>query len=177
VGSLMGIKEAEWIAESASENNEILMKLIDYSFSEDRKLAFRASWALSKVYDKDPDILDPVIDRLIGNLDKLENESVQRSFLRIISLSDMSSISVRQHGILAEHTFKMLRSGTSAIAIKAYSMEIIYKLAIIYPELSNELAATINVLQSEGSAGVVARGHIILKKLAGNHRDSRSSRK
>jgi hypothetical protein len=46
-------------------------------------------------------------------------------------------------------------------------MEIIYKLAIIYPELANELSSTINMLQGEGSAGIQARGHIILKRLAG----------
>jgi hypothetical protein len=45
-------------------------------------------------------------------------------------------------------------------------MEIVYKLALIYPELANELYATINILQGEGSAGIVARGRIILKRLA-----------
>ncbi len=45
-------------------------------------------------------------------------------------------------------------------------MDIIYKIAVIYPELIHELAATINMLQGEGSAGIVARGSIILKRLA-----------
>jgi hypothetical protein len=53
-------------------------------------------------------------------------------------------------------------------------MEIIYKLAMIYPELANELSATINMLQGEGSAGILARGHIILKKLAGISADRES---
>jgi len=35
VGNMMGIKEAEWIAESAVENREILKKLLEYSFSDD----------------------------------------------------------------------------------------------------------------------------------------------
>jgi hypothetical protein len=50
-------------------------------------------------------------------------------------------------------------------------MEIIYKLAIIYPELANELSSIISMLQGEGSAGILARGHIILKKLAGTFKD------
>ncbi len=175
VGNLMGIKEAEWVAESAIGNTEILRKLVEYSFSDDRKLAFRASWTLSKVCDKYPEIIDPDLQRIIEALDKLDNESVQRSFLRIISMSDINSVSTRHHGILADHSFKMLKSGFSAIAVKAYSMEIIYKLAQIYPELANELSATINILQGEGSAGILARGHIILKKLAGNAKDHGSS--
>ena len=64
-------------------------------------------------------------------------------FLRIISLSDMRRISNKHHGILADHCFNALRSGFSAIAIKAYSMEILYKLSVIYPELANELSATL----------------------------------
>jgi hypothetical protein len=171
VGTSMGIKEAEWMAESAFDNKEILDKLIDYSFSHDRKLAFRASWILSKVYDKHPDIIDPIVYKFIENLDKLDNESVQRSFLRIVSLSDITQTTIKHQGILADHSFRMLKSGTSSIAVKAYCMEIIYKLALIYPELANELSATIKVLQGEGSAGILARGHIILKKLAGRSLD------
>ena len=78
----------------------------------------------------------------------------------------IEKISNSQHGILADHCFNALNSGFSAIAIKAYSMEILYKLALIYPELANELSASINMLQGEGSAGIIARGRMILKKLA-----------
>jgi 8-oxo-dGTP diphosphatase len=175
VENMMGTKEAEWLAESAIGNGEILRKLLDFSFSKDKKLSFRASWTLSKVFDKYPELMGSDIQRMIGSLESLDNESVQRSFLRMISMSDLNSLSQKQHGILADHCFKMLKSGFSAIAIKAYSMEIIYKLALIYPELANELSSTINMLQGEGSAGILARGHIILKKLAGTFKGRLSS--
>ena len=83
-----------------------------------------------------------------------------------ISLSDLQRIDPRQHGLLAELCFRYLRSSESAIAVKAYSMEIIYRLALIYPELSHELAASINMLQGEGSAGIKARGRMILNRLS-----------
>lgn len=47
-------------------------------------------------------------------------------------------------------------------------MEIIYRLAQVYPELTGELAATINLLQDEKSAGILAKGRIILKRLGGS---------
>lgn len=166
VSNMMGIREAEWIAESAIANGEILGKLLDYSFSDDKKLAFRASWTLSKVHDKIPEVVVPHLTRLIESLDNIDNESVQRSFLRIVSLSDLNLVSARNQGILADHCFRMMKSGSSAIAIKAYSMEIIYKLTKIYPELANELSATVNILDGEVPAGVLARARIILKKLA-----------
>ena len=137
------------------------------SHSQDKKLAFRASWILTKVCDRFPEIIYPFLSQIVDSLNRIDNESTLRSFLRIISLSDIGQINVRQHGLLAEFCFSMLKSGFSAIAVKAYSMEILYKLVLIYPELGNELSAQINLLQVEGSAGIIARGQMILKKLAG----------
>jgi 8-oxo-dGTP diphosphatase len=169
INRMMSMKEADWIATSAIDNPEIFRKLMEYSFSVDKKLAFHASWTLTKVCDKYPEIIHPHLAEIIESLDKIDNESAQRSFLRIISLTDMSMIGTKHHGILAEHCFNALRSGFSAIAIKAYAMEALYKLALIYPELANELSATITMLQGERSAGIVARGHMILKKLTEIH--------
>jgi 8-oxo-dGTP diphosphatase len=177
INSMMSQQEAEWVAKSAIENPAIFNKLLEYSYSKDRKLAFRASWTVSKVCDKYPEMIYPYLIEIIKGLDKFDNESVQRSFLRIISMSDLGKISQTHHGILADNCFRFLNSGFSAIAIKAYSMDIIYNLALIYPELANELSATINILQGEGSAGVIARGHIIMKKLAGITLDPKSNRK
>jgi 8-oxo-dGTP diphosphatase len=165
VNRMMSVQEAEWVATSAIENPALFDKLLEYSFSDDDKLAFRASWTLTKVCDKYPELIYPHMSMIIGTLANIENESVMRSFLRIISLSDMERISGKQHGILADHCFRLLRSGFSAIAVKAYSMEILYRLVLKYPEMRNELAATISMLQPEGSAGIVSRGRQILKKL------------
>jgi 8-oxo-dGTP diphosphatase len=175
--STMGMKNAEWVATSAIDNPAIFNKMLEYSFSDDKKLAFHASWILTKVYDKYPDIIYPYLPGIVETLGKIHNESAQRSFLRIISMSDLNKVSVRHHGLLADHCFAALKSGFSAIAIKAYSMEILYKLAIIYPELANELSATINLLQGEGSAGIISRGRMVMKKLAeisGNQNSGRS---
>jgi len=177
VNRMISMKEAEWIATSAIENPAIFKKIFEYSFSSDKKLAFRASWTLSKICDKFPGLIYPYLPEIINRLGEIDNESSQRSFLRIISLSDFAKITVKHHGILAEHCFAALRSGFSAIAIKAYSMEILYNLVIIYPELLNELTSTINLLEGEGSAGVIARGNMILKKLAKTPISPRSSLK
>ncbi len=166
INSMMSMQEAEWIASSAIENEEILQKLLEYSWSADKKLAFRASWTLSKVCDKFPEIIYPYLPKIIEVLDKLDNESAQRSFLRILSLTDLDRVNSNQHGILADLCFRALESAVSAIAVKAYSMEILYKLSLKYPDLAMELSASISMLQRDGSAGILARSRMILKKLA-----------
>jgi 8-oxo-dGTP diphosphatase len=158
-------RQVNWIAASAKDNPAVLKKLVDFSYSSDKRLAGHSSWSLTKVFDLNRDLITPFLPAIIGSLQKITNESTERSFLKILSLSDIGDLSEKYHGILAEHCFNRLRSGFSAIAIKAYSMDIIYKLTLIYPELVNELAASISMLKDDKSAGIVARSRIILKKL------------
>ena len=167
INSMISTREADWLAGSAPDNPELILKLLEYSFSNDRKLSFRASWTLTKIFDKNPEIVIPRLPDMIEALDKTDNEGTRRSFLRIISLSDPSLLSLKHQGVLADHCFKALNSSLSAVAIKSYSMEIIYRLTIIYPELSSELSASINMLGDETQAGIIARGKAILGKLAG----------
>jgi 8-oxo-dGTP diphosphatase len=166
VNNMMSMKEAEWVAISAIENPAIFLKLFEYSHSDDKKLAFRASWTLTKVCDKFPAIIDPYLSQMVATLSKIDNESTLRSFLRIISLSETEKIDTKKHGILADFCFDVLKSGYSAVAVKAYSMEILYRLSVIYPELANELSVTLRILMEDGTAAITSRGRMILKKLA-----------
>ncbi len=166
VNRMISMKEAEWVATSAIENPAIFKKLLEFSFSADKKLAFHSSWTLTKVCDKYPGLIIPYLGMIIESLDKIENESAQRSFLRILSLTEMDKVDSSFHGMLADHCFNALNSGFSAIAIKAYSMEILYKLSVLYPELTNELAASLSNIQVQASGGILARSRIILDRLA-----------
>jgi 8-oxo-dGTP diphosphatase len=166
VNNMMSMKEAEWVATSAIENPAIFIRLFEYSHSPDKKLAFRASWTLTKVCDKYPEMIYPYLAQIVESLGRIENESTLRSFLRIISLSDLGKINSRLHGVLADFCFNALNLGISAIAVKAYAMEILFRLSLIYPELANELSTSILLLMEDGSAGITSRGRNILKKLS-----------
>jgi len=177
INNMMSRNEAEWIATSAIENPAIFLKLFQYSSSSDKKLAFRASWTLTKVCDKYPELIYPYLAQIVETLNKIDNESALRSFLRIISLSELDKINSHHHGIVADYCFKVLNSGYAAIAVKAYSMEILFRLTMIYPDLANELSSSIRILMEDGSAGITSRGRAILKKLADRPIKPESSRK
>jgi 8-oxo-dGTP diphosphatase len=165
INRMISMKQAEWVALSAAENPAIFRKLIEYSYSDDKTLAFHSSWTLSKACDKYPGMIEPFMPQIVESIGKIDNESTVRSFLRIISLSDIAKLSSRQQGLLADYCFASLNSATSAIAIKAYSMEILYRLSLIYPDLIPELAASINKVFEYKSAGITSRGRQILRKL------------
>jgi 8-oxo-dGTP diphosphatase len=164
---MMRSREADWLATSTAENPAIFRKLIEYSFSSDKKLAFHASWILSKACEKDPVLISPsILHKIIASLKSLDNESVSRSFLKIITLTNLKEIDSKDQGILADFCFSSMNSGFSSIAVKAYSMEIIYNLTSVYPELAAELEISIrSIMEEESSAGITSRGRMILKKL------------
>ncbi|HVN58633.1 MAG TPA: (deoxy)nucleoside triphosphate pyrophosphohydrolase [Bacteroidales bacterium] len=175
INNMMSTHEADWLSDTAVANPAVYRKLLEYSLSDNDKLAFRASWTLSKVYDKNPGTVIPHLRMIADSLGSIRNESVERSFLRILSLSDMGSLTGKQHGFLADYCFAELGSATSAVAVKAYSMEILYRLTLKYPQLANELAVSIRNVMEEGSAGIVARGNSILKKITAIPLDPGSS--
>jgi len=177
INSMMSMQEAEWVAASALENPAIFTKLLEYSCGEDSKLAFRASWTLTKVGDRYQEIFDPYLNQLVDLVPSIENEGVVRCFLRILSLAGMEKLDEKHQGLLADYCFAALNSGESAIAIKVYSMEIIYNLSVIYPQLANELAISVRILMEDGSAAIVSRGNTILKKITTISLDPGSSQK
>jgi hypothetical protein len=165
VNSMMSMQEAEWVAASALDNPAVFRKLLEFSYSTDSKLAFRASWTLSKVCDRYPEMFYPYLPEITRSLPGNRNESVVRSFMRIISMADLEILDEKHQGLLADFCFKALGSGESAIAIKVYSMEIMYNLSLIWPQLANELATSIRILMEDGSGAIVSRGNMILKKI------------
>jgi hypothetical protein len=163
---MMSSKEADWLATSTAENPAIFRKLTEYSFSSDKKLAFHSSWILSKACEKNPDLISSVSHNIIESLKNIDNESVRRSFLKIITLTDLRKIDAKNQGLLADFCFSALNSGFASIAVKAYSMDIIYNLTTVYPELAAELEVSVrSLMEEESSAGIKARGRMILKKL------------
>ena len=165
IDKIMGMKEAEWAASSVVENPALLRKFVEFSFSSDRKLAFHASWILTKACDKSPEIIYPFIPQIVESLSSIDNESALRSFLRILSFCEPVRLDKKHHGLLADECFRQLNSGFSAIAVKAYSMEILYRLTLIYPELATELALSVRGLIDIDSAGIVSKAKTILRKL------------
>lgn len=160
-----GYGAIDLISDTAIVNRSVMEALFNYSLSDNTTLAFRSAYALVKSSEKKKGVLKDYYGRMIESMPSLSNESVIRSYLNILIAAGVKGLSDREQGILADCCFTWLNDAKSAIAIKAYTMEIIYQLSEIYPELTIELVASIRRNMESGSAGVKARGRIILSKL------------
>jgi hypothetical protein len=99
------------------------------------------------------------------SLPALTSESVIRSFLKILGRADINLLEENEHGIVATCCFSWLGSPSAAVALKVYSMELLYKLTLIYPALSGELYSSLLREAENGSAGIKARAGFVMERL------------
>lgn len=161
-----GFWSIDMLVKMAIEDQKIINLLLKYSLEGNSTLSFRASYSLIKIEEGTPGFLKPYYAKLISAMPGLKHEGVTRSFLKILTLTNIAELDSEYHGILTDCCFNWLNDSKSSIAIKAYSMELLYNLTLIYPELAFELSASIARNIEEGSAGIKARGRQILNKLS-----------
>jgi len=162
---MMGSSEVGWIAESAASNPVLFRKLLDFTGDNDPRIVFRSSWALTKVCDKDPGLFAPYLHIIADKLLVCSNESATRSFLKILTLTGTTALGDAGRGRIADHCFTLLRSRESAIAVKAYSMDVLHEISGDYPDLTHELAAVLSMLPDDVPAGIKSKSRTLLKRL------------
>ncbi|WP_430816005.1 hypothetical protein [Carboxylicivirga sp. RSCT41] len=134
----------------------ILFELNEHS---DPKIAWRSAYLLDLAHDIKQDILNDYLELIMERTPKLNNQSIKRHYLRILSQHDLAEIA---DGQLLDCCFEWLQTEETPIAVKAHCMQIIYDLSVPYPELIPELKAVLENLLPYGSKGEVNRAKKIL---------------
>ena len=123
----------------------------------------RAAWPMSFVAQKHPELLINYYDLLIELLNQPnKHNAINRNILRAFQFTEIPE---EYQGRILDVSFKLLNSSNEPIAVKAFSMSIIYNLSKKYPDIIPELRASIEALLPNGSAGIKNRGKKILKAI------------
>lgn len=155
-------EEAILIAQNIAENPKYIESLWKICIS-DQKHSWRATWLMDKVYNAAPDLVRLYIPKMIELIPNLDNESKSRQFLKLVSMEPLpKNIS----GEFINHCFDLLLSGTSAVALKIYAMQILYNFSLREPDIQNELALIIEEGLENGTAGYCVRAKRILKAIS-----------
>lgn len=138
-----------------------LMKLV---LSEDKTIAPRASWAALHAGDKNQDLLNPWIGKMIKHLSRPIHSSVKRNILRLFQ--DVV-IPEKYRGELIEISYKLIFKQSEPIAVRVFAMTAIANQVVFHPELKNELEIVVKEMMVPGAPPAFhARGKKILKSLA-----------
>jgi 8-oxo-dGTP diphosphatase len=163
---ILSVEEITMIAHSAVRDPLLVSQLITLSSSREKRVGFMASWALSKVSDIDPEVMVPFLAMMIDTLPEVPNESVQRSFMRVIMKSEIRNIPESHHTPLIEYCIGIMREKNTPVAPKAYGMEILASFCDLYPELVNEVTAVVQLALGDASGGMKAAARKVFARLA-----------
>ncbi len=145
-------------------NDKVRFKeLIDVFMGDNMRATQGAAWALSFCCDHNSDLLSPYVEELILNLKNDIPVAVKRNTVRILQLIE---IPASFFGETVDICFKLLNSKEEPIAVKVFSMTVLFNIVKKVPELKEELKISIEDQLPYGSAGFKARGKKILLSLS-----------
>lgn len=145
------------------DDQTLFDELMVLFFSRSYRVSQRAAWVMSYCVDSYPQLIQPHFDELVINLRTTELDAVKRNTVRILQNLEVPD---RLIGDVADICFKFLASNQEAIAVKAFSMTVLYNIVQKIPELQNELRLLIEDQMPYASPGIKSRGKKILQKLS-----------
>jgi len=140
---------------------DILMK---HFLANEYQVTQRAAMAVGHAADRHPPLIKKHLKNLLENLRRPDiHDAVKRNTIRLFDKH--FNLPEELLGIAAELCFTYLNDLQEAVAVRAFSMGVLYKICQQEPELGNELIMVLEDHIPQGSAGFKSRGNKILNKL------------
>ena len=129
-------KNRDYIAHYIGNDKELFKKLVEIVLSCKEPLPSRASWVVTAVTDKYPELLKPYIRKVISHLEKFEHSGTRRNMLKCLSRIILPQ---SVEGELYDMCSRLVFSRIEPPAVKVYSMQILFNIAQKEPDLKNEV--------------------------------------
>ncbi|NNE25589.1 MAG: hypothetical protein HKN09_01985 [Saprospiraceae bacterium] len=136
--------------------------LMYYFFHDEWRWNQWAAWPLGNIGKAHPALIKPYFKQFVECLKNPSHDAVARNILRI--LEDFN-IPEDYTGPLFDLAFNYLLDTKKPIALRVFSMSVLFNIAKPYPELLAELKVAIEAFLPHGSAGFKSRGKKIIGKI------------
>jgi len=155
------------IVQYIGDSPQLFAELMQCFFMQEEgyRIPQRAAHTVSLVFEKQPALILPYRQKLIEYLGRPNPDSaLKRNILRVLQFTEIEK---RWMGKLYTRCYEFLGNPKEEIAIRAFSMSVLYNLSQHFPELKPELKTAIEMVLAEplSSPGIQSRGLSVLKKL------------
>ncbi len=140
------------------EDNSNMKLLMECFFADNYRMNQYASWAVTVIGEKEPQLILPYLNSMIAALDNPKHDAVVRNTVRLLQFIDIPE---ELEGKIYDKCFEYLNNPKKATAIRVFSMSVLAKIAMKYPELKEELIKSIELYYSGGSKGFKSRANHI----------------
>jgi len=152
-------KIVQWVGNNEERFNELFHLFLNSEY----RITQRAAWPLSNSAIAHPEFMKGNFGKLLSNLKKANlHDAIKRNTVRLL---DAIEIPVKYEGRIMEICFTYLESPGEAVAVKAFSIGILGKLAKKYPEIIPEIKLMIEEQLPHQSAAFKSRSKAFMKSL------------
>ncbi|MEP7253788.1 MAG: hypothetical protein ABI683_15450 [Ginsengibacter sp.] len=153
-------KIISWVGTDQKRFDELFLLFLN----DEYRVTQRASWPLSFCTIAHPFLIEKKLDKLLRNLKKpgLHN-AVKRNTVRLLQ---HVNIPEQNEGVVMEICFEYLESPNEAVAVKAFALNTLSKLAKKYPEISPEVKLLIEDQIAHQSAAFKVSARRFLKEFS-----------
>ena len=152
------VRLAKWVSADKGRFNE----LMDLFLHDEYRVVQRSSWIVRYVADEHPEWIMPYLKKMLEYCRKPVHDAVKRNVMRILQDIDIPS---NLQGLAATICFDLLASQKEAVAVKAFSMTVLARIARGEAGLKNELSTLIEEQMEFEKPAFRSRGKKILKEL------------
>lgn len=152
------LKIVKYIGNDQERFNELLKLFLEGS----NTVTQRASWVVSYCAEQKPQMIRTHLKKIITNLKNPVHAAVKRNTLRLLQHTELPK------SLLGETTnicFNLLSSTNEPVAVKVFSMTILYNITQREPDLQNELKIIIEDQLPFASPAFRSRGNKTLALL------------
>lgn len=157
-------KTADRAVKIVGNDPERFKIVLDFALQDKPQFAMRASRVVNLVANQYPELLEPYIFELAKNLHKFKSIGLKRGIAKAFSEQNFK-YDEDSAGWLVNICFEWLNDPGEAIALKIYSMEILYRISNSYPEIKPELISSIENEIPKNFPSIRGRGKRLLKRL------------
>ena len=151
------------ITNHVGNNKKRFADLVGVYLAGPYRVTQRAAWPISCCVEEFPELIQPHLNTMLNFLKQPGTHgAVKRNTVRMLQFIDVPK---KFQGRVAELCFKFIQDKKEAIAVKAFSLTVLSKLAKEEPGLSNELKISMEEMLPYASAGIRLRINRTLKEL------------
>jgi hypothetical protein len=146
------------------EEPSLFSVFIDLALMDEKYYAERASRVICICSHSFPELFKPHSSRVIAALKNLSSEGAMRNFLKTLAEVPVK-LTKKDKSTLLNQCFDYLVSNDYPVAVKVFSMQILYNLSAEIPEIGEELYRILEEKIPDASAGYKSRARRIILQM------------
>jgi hypothetical protein len=155
---------ADLAAQFVLDHPETFQEFIDASLAQEYPISMRASRVVYLCSVSSPELIRPWLQEILGSLPFLTDRSVIRNFLHIFD-NFIPELSEDNLGLLLSYCFDNMEKPSGSIAIRAYSLKLLYLISQRIPDIKPEVLSIMRHHYPESEPAIQAQAIQIIRKL------------